>query len=94
VVATGTTPLVRGDPLDRASPQNTPFATKTPENLVFDNRGQNDAANFQRSLKGMANFMHTTYSAEVVEAILKMQAVTIPNQDKPKARTNPASQKP
>ena len=27
-----------------------------PENLVFDNTGQNDAANFQRSLKGMPIF--------------------------------------
>jgi hypothetical protein len=42
-----------------------------PENLVLDNTGQNDAANFQRTLKGM------TYSAEVSEAILKMQAATI-----------------
>ena len=65
-----------------------------PENLVFNNTGQNDAANFQRSLKGMANYMHTTYSAKVAEAILKMQAVTIPIQDKPKARTDPDTGKP
>ena len=45
-----------------------------PENLVFDNTGHNDAANFQRSLKGLAIFLHTTYSAEVAAAILKMQA--------------------
>jgi len=44
---------------------------------VFDNTGHNDAANFQRSLKGLANFLLTTYSAEVAEAILKMQAVSI-----------------
>ncbi len=44
---------------------------------MFDNTGQNDAANFQRTLKGMANFLYTTYSAEVSEAILKMQAATI-----------------
>ena len=54
-----------------------------PENLVFDNTGQNDAANFQRTLKGMANFLHTTYCAEVSEAILKMQAVTITVDDLP-----------
>ena len=53
-----------------------------------------DAANFQRSLKGMVNLMHTTYSAEVAEAILKMQAVTIPIQDEPKARTDPDTGKP
>jgi hypothetical protein len=41
-----------------------------PENLVFDNTGHNDAANFQRSLKGLANHLHTSYSAEVAEAIL------------------------
>ncbi len=60
-----------------------------PENLVFDNTGQNDAANFQCSLKGMANFMHTTYSAEVAKAILKMQAVTIPIEEEPKAWNDP-----
>jgi hypothetical protein len=54
-----------------------------PENLVFDNTGQSDAANFQCSLKGMVNFMHTTYSAKVAKAILKMQAVTIPIQEEP-----------
>jgi len=40
-----------------------------PENLVFDNTGHNDAANFHRTLKGLANFMHTTYSAEVASVI-------------------------
>jgi hypothetical protein len=65
-----------------------------PKNLVFDNTGQNDAANFQRSLKGMANFMHTTYSAEVAEVILKMQAVTIPIQEEPKARKDPDTGQP
>ncbi len=44
-----------------------------PENLVFDNTGHNDAANFQRTLKGLANFLHTTYSAEVATAALKMR---------------------
>ena len=48
-----------------------------PDNLVFDNTGHNDAANFQRTLKGLANFLHTTYSAEVATAILKMQTVNI-----------------
>jgi hypothetical protein len=65
-----------------------------PKNLVFNKTGQNDAANFQRSLNGMANFMHTTYSAEVAEAILKMQAVTIPIQEKPKARKDPDTGQP
>ena len=44
---------------------------------MFDNTGHNNAANFQRSLKGLAIFLLTTYSAEVAEAILKMQAVSI-----------------
>jgi len=57
-----------------------------PENLIFDNTGHNDAANFHRTLKGLANFMHTTYSAEVASAILKMRAVTIPIEEEPKAR--------
>ena len=33
--------------------------------------------------------MHTTYSAEVAKAILKMQAVTIPIQEEPKSRMDP-----
>jgi len=65
-----------------------------PENLVFDNTGQNDAANFQRTLKGMANFLHTTYSAEVSEAILKMQAVTITVADLPPLKTDPTTNQP
>ena len=32
--------------------------------------------------------MHTTYSAEVAKAILKMQAVTIPIQEEPKAQND------
>jgi hypothetical protein len=31
-----------------------------PKNLVFDNTAHNDAANFHRTLKGLANFMHMT----------------------------------
>lgn len=65
-----------------------------PENLVFDNTGQNDAANFQRTLKGMANYLHTTYSAEVSEAILKMQAVTITVDDRPPLKTDPTTKQP
>ena len=60
-----------------------------PENLVFDNTGYNDAANFQRSLKGLANHLHTTYSAEVADAILKMQAVSIDVEDQPPIKTDP-----
>ena len=43
-----------------------------PDTAVFDNTGQVDAANFQRALKAMSNYLHTTYSAEVGDAILKM----------------------
>jgi hypothetical protein len=63
-----------------------------PENLVFDNTGHNDAANFQRTLKGLANFLHTTCSAEVASAILKMQAVAIPLENEPKARKDSSGQ--
>ena len=63
-----------------------------PKNLVFDNTGHNDAANFQRTLKGLANFLHTTYSAEVASAILEMQAVTIPIEDEPKVQKNSSGQ--
>jgi hypothetical protein len=65
-----------------------------PENLVFDNTGYNDAANFQRSLKGLAFFLHTTYSAEVAEAILKMQAVLINIDDQPPIKTDPTTNLP
>ena len=65
-----------------------------PDTLVFDNTGQNDAANFQRSLKGLANHLHTTYSAEVAEAILKMQAVTIKVDDQPPIKTDPTTNLP
>ena len=57
-----------------------------PDNLVFDTTGHNDAANFQRMLKGLANFLHTTYSAEVATAILKMQTVDIALEDEPTPR--------
>ena len=57
-----------------------------PDTVVFDNSGQVDAANFQRSLKGMANFFHTTYSAEVSDAILKMKEVVITVEDEPTMR--------
>ena len=63
-----------------------------PETLVFDKTGHNDAANFQRTLKGLANFLHTTYIAEVASAVLKMQAVTIPIEDEPKARKDSSGQ--
>jgi hypothetical protein len=59
-----------------------------PKNLVFDNTGYNDAANFQSSLKGLANHLHTTYSAEVADAILKMQAVSINVEDQPPITTD------
>jgi hypothetical protein len=61
---------------------------------VFDNTGHNDAANFQRSLKGLANHLHTTYSAEVAEAILKMQAVTINVEDQPPIKMDPTTNLP
>ena len=65
-----------------------------PENLVFDNTGHNDAANFQRSLKGLANYLHTTYSAEVAKAVLKMQAVSIKVDDQPPIKTDPTTKLP
>ncbi len=44
--------------------------------------------------KGMANFLHTTYCAEVSEAILKMQAVTITVDDQPPLKTDPTTNQP
>ena len=65
-----------------------------PESLVFDNTGHNNAANFQRSLKGLANYLHTTYSAEVAEAVLKMQLVSIQVNVKPPIKTDPTTKLP
>jgi hypothetical protein len=48
-----------------------------PEDVVFDNAGQNNAANFQHAVQGMANYLHMTYSAEVGDAIRLMKEVTI-----------------
>jgi hypothetical protein len=65
-----------------------------PENAVFDNTGQVDAANFQRSLKAMANYLHTTYSAEVSTAILTMQDVTIIVEEEPVLKKDPTTNQP
>jgi len=54
-----------------------------PHHVVFDNTGPNDASQFKRALEGMANYLYTTYSAEVSDAILNMQAVTITVEDTP-----------
>jgi hypothetical protein len=65
-----------------------------PDSLVFDNTGPIDAANFQRSLKGLANYMHTTYSAEVADALLKMQAVSINVDHQPPIKMDPVTNLP
>ena len=49
---------------------------------------------FQRSLKSLANYLHTTYSAEVAEAVLKMQAVSIKVDDQPPIKTDPTTKLP
>ena len=96
MVAAGITPLVwgGGSPGQSATAKYPTRNKELPEHPVFNDTGQNNAANFQRSLKGMANFMHTTYSAEVAEAILKMQVVTIPIQEEPKAQKDPDTGQP
>ena len=48
-----------------------------PEDVVFDNTGPNDAANFQHAVQGMADYLHTTYSADVGEAIRQMKEIII-----------------
>ena len=51
------------------------------DDLTFDNTGPNDAANFQHALRGIADFLHTTYSADVADAIrtmVKEVVITIP----------------
>jgi len=54
-------PRVEGDPQETLPTPNALPATRIcPKNLVFDNTAHNDAANFHRTLKGLANFMHTT----------------------------------
>jgi hypothetical protein len=65
-----------------------------PDNAVFDNTGQVDAANFQCSLKAIANYLHTTYSTEVSTAILKMQDVTINIEEEPTLQIDPFTNNP
>ena len=83
-----------GSPGQNATAKYATRNKELPENLIFDNTGQNNAANFQHYLKGLANFMHTTYSAKVFEAIFKMQAVTIPIEEEPTARMDPGTGQP
>ncbi len=61
---------------------------------MFDNTGHNDAAKFQRSLKGLTNYVHTTYSAEVAKAVLKMQAVLIKVDDQLPIKMDPTTKLP
>jgi hypothetical protein len=79
-------------------PQNTstqfPTCNKDlPDNAVFDKMGQVDAANFQHSLKAIANYLNTTFSAEVSTAILKMQDITINIEEEPTLQTDPSTKK-
>jgi hypothetical protein len=55
--------------------------------LLFDNTGPHDAANFQRTLKTIGNYLHTTYGADVANAIRTMTPVTITLPDAPKPTT-------
>ena len=59
-----------------------------PEDVVFDNTGPNDAANFQHAVQGMADYLHTTYSADVGEAIRQMKDITITLPDPPTPTTD------
>ena len=68
------------------APSNAKYTTcdkDLPYHVVFDNTGPNDASLFKRALEGMANYLYTTYSAEVSDAILNMKAVTITVDDTP-----------
>jgi hypothetical protein len=44
------------------------------EVIVFD---KTSPGNFQYAVQGMADYLHTTYSADVAEAIRQMKAITI-----------------
>ncbi len=53
-------------------PQGKKFKSRNkdlPDDLTFDNTGPNKAANFQHALRGIADFLHTTYSVDVAGAI-------------------------
>ena len=68
------------------APSNAKYTTRDkdlPYHVVFDNTGPNDASLFKRALEGMANYLYTTYSAEVSDAVLNMKAVTITVDDTP-----------
>ena len=83
----------RGTPGNSNSNKFTTRNKEFPENSVFDDTGQNDAANFQQSLKGIVNYLHTTYSAEVSDVILKMQEVVINVKEEPTLQKDPVTNK-
>ena len=49
------------------------------DDLTFNNTGPNNAANFQHALRGIADFLHTTYSADAdTTRTMKPVVITIP----------------
>jgi hypothetical protein len=61
-----------------------------PDDLTFNNTGPNDAANFQHALRGIADFLHTTYSVDVADAIRTMKDVVITIPKPPTSSTDSA----
>jgi hypothetical protein len=61
------------------NPQPGKFRSKNKDNPgdTFDSTSHNDVANFQNSLRGIAEYLHTTYCAHIADAILKMTMVDI-----------------
>ena len=47
------------------------------EDLTFNNTGPNNVVNFQHALRGIADYLHTTYSVDVADAIHHMKVVVI-----------------
>jgi hypothetical protein len=61
-----------------------------PDDLTFNNTGPNDAANFQHALRGITDFLYTTYSADVADTIRTMKDVVITIPKPPTRRTDSA----
>ena len=59
------------------------------EDNTFDKTGPNDAANFHRSLKNIANYLQIQHGANVSEAVRKMYAITITYPSVPQPKEDP-----
>jgi hypothetical protein len=61
------------------------------EDNTFDNTGPNDAANFYRLFKNIANYLQLQHGANVSKAVQKMSAITITIPAVPQPKLDPTT---